>query len=97
MDIVPASVAWQYDAARGRDIYDQQFVTREILELRAEIERGDSGGPFVLADGTVGGVIFAEARADEDVGYALTARSVAVRIQPGIARTGEANVGDCVR
>jgi S1-C subfamily serine protease len=97
MVIVPAAVARQYDAARGRDIYDEQFVTRQVLELRAAIERGDSGGPFVLADGTVGGVIFAEARSDEDVGYALTAQSVAVRIQPGIGRTGEADVGDCIR
>lgn len=97
MVIVPAAVARQYDAARGRDIYDEQFVTRQILELRAAIERGDSGGPFILADGTVGGVIFAEARADEDVGYALTAQSVAVRIQPGIGRTGEVAVGDCIR
>ena len=48
-------------------------MTRPILELRAEIDQGDSGGPLVLADGTVGGVVFAEARTDEEVGYALDA------------------------
>ena len=29
------------------------------------IDQGDSGGPLILADGTVGGVVFAEARTDE--------------------------------
>jgi S1-C subfamily serine protease len=96
MVIVPAAVAARYEA-HGRDIYGEHLVTRQILELRAAIERGDSGGPFVLADGTVGGIVFAEARTDADVGYALSAVSVAVRVQPGIGRTGEVPVGDCVR
>jgi S1-C subfamily serine protease len=96
MVVVPAAVAGRYQAT-GRDIYDEHPVTREILELRAAIDRGDSGGPFVLADGTVGGIVFAEARTDPDVGYALSAPSVAIRVQPGIGRTGEVAVGDCIR
>jgi S1-C subfamily serine protease len=97
MAIVPAAVARQLGDARGLDIYGEHPVTRQILELRAAIERGDSGGPFVLADGTVGGVVFAEARTNEDVGYALTAQSVAVRIQPSIGRTSEVPLGECIR
>ena len=58
-----------------------------MLELRAQIDRGDSGGPFILTDGTVGGVVFAEAKTNEDVGYALSAREVAARITPGLGRT----------
>jgi S1-C subfamily serine protease len=96
MVIVPAAVADRHEA-HGRDIYDEHRVTRQILELRAAIDRGDSGGPFVLADGTVGGIVFAEARTDEDVGYALSAPSVAVRIQPGVGRTSEVALGDCIR
>jgi S1-C subfamily serine protease len=96
MVIVPAAVADRYEAA-GRDIYGEHRVIRQILELRAEIDRGDSGGPFILADGTVGGVVFAEARTDEDVGYALSPTSVAVRIQPGVGRTGAVPLGDCIR
>ncbi|MEX2011213.1 MAG: MarP family serine protease [Chloroflexota bacterium] len=96
MVIVPAAVANRYEA-RGRDIYDDHTVTRRILELRAAIDRGDSGGPFVLADGSVGGIVFAEARTDEDVGYALSAEPVAVRIGPGVGRTSEVAVGDCIR
>jgi S1-C subfamily serine protease len=95
MVVVPAAVADGYEA-HGKDIYDERLVTRRILELRAAIDRGDSGGPFVLADGTVGGIVFAEARTDDDVGYALSAPSVAVRIGPGVGRTSEVPVGDCI-
>ena len=52
--------------AQGRDIYGEQRVSRMILELRAAIDQGDSGGPLILADGTVGGVVFAEARTDDE-------------------------------
>jgi S1-C subfamily serine protease len=96
LTVVSAAVAGSYDA-RGRDIYATQTVTRSVLELRAQVEPGNSGGPFVLADGTVGGVIFAEARTDEDVGYALSASSVAVRVTPAVGRTGEVDTSECVR
>jgi S1-C subfamily serine protease len=93
--IAPAAVASAYEA-QGRDIYGERRVSRTILELRTEVDQGDSGGPFVLADGTVGGVVFAEARTDEDVGYALTPVSVGVTITPFIGRTSEVATGDCV-
>ncbi|MFL5778590.1 MAG: MarP family serine protease [Chloroflexota bacterium] len=96
LKVIPAAVSGRYPAT-GRDIYDRARVTREILELRAGIDRGDSGGPFVLADGTVGGVVFAEAKTSDDVGYALTPTSVATRIRPGLSRTGQADTGTCLR
>ena len=96
LTIVPAAVTGAYPAT-GRDIYDRAMVRRQILELRAKIDRGDSGGPFVLQDGTIGGLIFAEARTDPDVGYALSPTAVATRIAPALGRTGEADTGDCLR
>jgi S1-C subfamily serine protease len=95
LDAQPAAVAGAYPA-QGRDIYGEERVTRKILELRAKIDQGDSGGPFVLADGTIGGVVFAEARTDEEVGYALTPTSVADAIGPAIGRTGLVPVGTCI-
>jgi S1-C subfamily serine protease len=83
--------------ATGRDIYGTRVVTRKILELRAQVDQGDSGGPFVLTDGSVGGVVFAEARTNDQVGYALTATSVATVVMPRIGRTGEVDTGDCIR
>ena len=96
LTIVPAAVTGEYRAT-GRDIYDEARVDRDILELRAQIDRGDSGGPLILQDGTIGGLVFAEARSDPEVGYALTPTSVAVRIAPAIGRHEVVATGDCLR
>ncbi len=96
LTIVPAAVTGSYPAT-GRDIYGEARVDRDILELRAQIDRGDSGGPFVLRDGTIGGLIFAEARTDPDVGYALSPTSVAIRITPTLGRTETVETGACLR
>ena len=93
--VEPAAVAGAYQA-QGRDIYGVRRVSRRILELRAIVDQGDSGGPMILADGTVGGVVFAEARTDENVGYALTPTSVAAAIQPFVGRTGAVDTGACI-
>ena len=95
LTVVPAAVTGSYRAT-GRDIYDGARVDRDILELRAQIDRGDSGGPFVLGDGTIGGLVFAEARSDPEVGYALTPTSVAIRIAPAIGRTASVATGSCL-
>jgi hypothetical protein len=82
--------------ARGRDIYGEEPVTRRVLELRAVIDRGDSGGPFVLADGTVGGLVYAEARTDPEVGYALAPVAIATATMPAIGRTRAVDLGHCL-
>ena len=96
LTIVPAAVSGRYTAT-GLDIYGDTRVRREILELRAAIERGDSGGPLILENGTVGGVVFAESRTNEDVGYALSPVAVAARVSPGIGRTTPVDTGSCLR
>ena len=93
--IEPAAVAGSYEA-QGRDIYGTHRVTRRILELRAIVDQGDSGGPLILADGTVGGIVFAEARTDPNVGYALSPTAVASAIQPWIGRTRASDTGTCI-
>jgi S1-C subfamily serine protease len=95
LTVVPAAVTGAYPAT-GLDIYDKATVRRQILELRAQIDRGDSGGPFVLRDGTIGGLIFAEARTDSDVGYALSPTAVAIRVAPAMGRTGAVDTGECL-
>lgn len=95
LTVLAAAVAGQYPAI-GRDIYGDDEVRREILELQAAIERGDSGGPLILRDGTVGGVVFAEARTNPNVGYALTPTVVARAIVPGFGRAAAVATGECV-
>jgi S1-C subfamily serine protease len=96
LTIASAAVTGAYRAT-GYDIYGEVRVDRDILELQAQIDRGDSGGPFVLEDGTIGGLVFAEARSDPDVGYALTPTSVATRITPALGRTDAVATGNCLR
>jgi S1-C subfamily serine protease len=92
--VEPAAVADAYDA-EGLDVTGTRRVTRRILELRAAIEPGDSGGPLLLSNGTVGGVVFAESRSDDAVGYALAPTAVAVAIMPAIGRTAVVATGPC--
>ena len=95
LTILPAAVAGRYPAT-GHDIYGTDKIRRQILELRAAIDRGDSGGPLVLQDGTVGGVVFAEARTNPDVGYALSATEVAAAVEPGVGDTDAVDTGACI-
>jgi hypothetical protein len=95
LTILPAAVTGRYPAT-GHDIYGLGQVRRQILELRAAIDRGDSGGPLMLADGTVGGVVFAESRTNPDVGYALTATEVWAGIRAGFGRTAAVATGHCL-
>jgi S1-C subfamily serine protease len=93
---LPAAVTAEV-RARGRDLYGERTIVRDVLELRAAIEPGVSGGPFVLPNGTVGGVVFAESRTDASVGYALDPVDVAVAIMPAMGATAAADTGPCIR
>lgn len=95
LTVLAAAVAGQYTAT-GTDIYREDQVERDILELRAAIERGDSGGPFILSDGTVGGVVFAEAKTNQDIGYALTPTVVASAMARGFGQVAAVDTGRCV-
>jgi S1-C subfamily serine protease len=93
--VEPAIVAAVYQAT-GLDVTGTNRVTRRLVELRSRIEPGDSGGPLLLEDGSVGGVVFAESRADPSVGYALSPTAVADRITPALDRTQEVSTGPCI-
>lgn len=93
--VEPATVAANY-LATGLDVTGTERVTRRIIELRARIQPGDSGGPLLLADGTVGGVVFAESRVDPTVGYALAPLEVEDRIAPALTRTTGVATGPCI-
>jgi S1-C subfamily serine protease len=93
--IGPAAVTDTYEA-QGLDIDRQRAVTREIIELQAVVDPGDSGGPFLLTNGTVGGLVFAESRSDPSVGYALSPTAVAAAIAPALGRSAAVPTGSCL-
>lgn len=81
--------------ARGRDIYGRDEVLREIYELRADVEQGNSGGPFVTPKGEVAGVIFAASTTERATGYALTGSEVADEVERGSNSTTAVSTGRC--
>ena len=92
-----AAVLTDY-AAIGRDIYGRGLITRHVYQLQAQVRPGNSGGPLVLADGTVAGVVFARSVTNGDVGYALAADAVRARLARAetSATTTTASTGACV-
>ncbi len=69
--IVPAVVDGEVPA-EGRDIYNQNLVTRQIYVLQAEVRPGNSGGPLLDLQGRVLGMVFATSASDPNQAYALT-------------------------
>lgn len=92
--VLPATVRGRLDAV-GRDIDGEASVRREVLVLSAQVQRGDSGGPFVTGDGLVGGVVFAGDPAGGPTGYALTAEQVRPAVERAVATGRPVGVGAC--
>ncbi len=92
--VEPATAAAVYEAT-GLDVTGTHRVTRLLVELRAHVVPGDSGGPFLLQDGTVGGLVFAESRVDPQVGYALSPVAVESRIASAFTLTQAVSTGPC--
>ena len=80
----------------GPDIYGQGASERSIVELRAAIRRGNSGGPLVVEPGVVGAVIFGASRLDPEVGYAIGADEALEAIGPAIGSTAAVDTGTCL-
>ena len=82
--------------ALGRDIYGQGQVERLVLELQTIVQPGNSGGPFVLSDGRVGGVVFAASSSDDEVGYAIAGSEVEDAVGDALGAAEEAPTGPCI-
>ena len=81
--------------ARGKDIYQQEDVVREIYSVRGLVRQGNSGGPLIDTDGNVLGVVFAAAADDQAIGYVLTWDEVADAAEQARERTRPVSTRDC--
>jgi S1-C subfamily serine protease len=72
--------------AVGPDIYQTGTVKRQIFEIRANVEPGNSGGPLLSPTGAVYGVVFAAAVDTANTGFALTASEVAADAHLGASQ-----------
>lgn len=89
------SVIIDHITAGGRNIYNQGLVFRNIYEVQADVEPGNSGGPLIAADGTVAGIVFAKALSQKNVGYALMIDEVKPLIQSAIQSNSEVSTASC--
>ncbi|MBV9092861.1 MAG: MarP family serine protease [Streptosporangiaceae bacterium] len=80
---------------QGLNIYQTSTVTRQIYEIRAVVESGNSGGPLLSPAGTVDGVVFAAAVGVSDTGFALTADEVRDDVTNGENTTAPVSTGQC--
>jgi S1-C subfamily serine protease len=95
LTVTAAGVTASHEIA-GPNIYGDGSYERSVVELRAEVRRGNSGGPLVIEPGLVGGVIFGASRISPDVGYAIGADEAVARLGPFIGATAAADTGACL-
>jgi len=95
LQVIPTLISRPIDAL-GRDIYGNTIISRTVIEMKADVVPGDSGGPVVLADGSVGGVTFSQSRTEPQVGYALSPTDVAADVAKAIDKATEVATGACL-
>jgi S1-C subfamily serine protease len=81
--------------AVGPDIYQAGQVKRQIFQIKAVVEPGNSGGPLLSPSGSVYGVVFAAAVGESDSGFALTAGEVANDAKAGATQTFPTSTQGC--
>lgn len=95
LTITSAGVTAAHDVS-GPNIYGEGVHGRTVVELRAAIRRGNSGGPLVVEPGLVGGVIFGASRINPEVGYAIGSDEALERLGPFIGATSPVGTGACL-
>ena len=93
--MTPAAVTATHDVP-GPDIYGDGLYSRDVVELRAAIRRGNSGGPLVIAPGTVGGIVFGASRVSGEVGYAIGSDEAIASLGPAFGSTIAVDTGACL-
>jgi S1-C subfamily serine protease len=91
----PAAVLDEFEAD-GSNIYGQGSTERQIYEIKASVIPGNSGGPLVLANGQVIGMVFAQSTTYNQVGYVLTMKPIVNEIHQAEASPKPAPTGACV-
>ncbi len=59
-------------AITGANIYSLGNFSKGVYLVQTHVEYGNSGGPIVVQDGTVAGIVFSKATGVDDTAYALT-------------------------
>lgn len=95
LTVTAAGVTATYEIP-GPNIYGEGRFTRNVVEMRSAIRRGNSGGPLVVEAGVVGGIVFGASRVSPEVGYAIGSDEAVERIGPFIDSTTAVATGACL-
>jgi S1-C subfamily serine protease len=95
LNLQAATVANRVQAT-GRNIYNDETVTREIYSIRSTVRPGNSGGPLLTTEGRVYGVVFARSTSDAETGYVLTADEVAEEAGRAAEATRAVDTGELI-
>ena len=77
-------------------IYGVGTVGRQTYEFKATIAPGSSGGPMVLLDGRVAGIVYAKPASANGYGYALTSKSLLAKLRQAKQSTRRVGTGACL-
>ncbi len=81
----------------GPDIYGLTMIGREVYEVQVKVAQGSSGGPVLLDNGNVIGMIYAQSDVVDGYGYALTAASLVDPLHHAEHSITQVNTGACLR
>jgi S1-C subfamily serine protease len=81
--------------ATGSDIYGRPGAVRQVYQLKATVEPGNSGGPLLAADGSLSGIVFAKSLDDPNTGYALTFEEARGDLTAGVHAMAPVSPGAC--
>ena len=102
-DYRPAAVAAAFPAT-GLDIYGKTQTVRQVYQIDAVVQPGNSGGPLIssgdaslhIPDGSVIGVVFARSTINPGVGYALAMAAVKTDVDRVGSSSPAVGTGACV-
>lgn len=92
---ISSGVVLENIKAVGRDIYDRGIVTRDIYEVQARVESGNSGGPMIDGEGHVIGIVFAKSVTNDNVGYTIRSSEVVLLLEQYSASQTSVSTGRC--
>ena len=70
--------------------------TRDVMTLATDVDHGNSGGPVLTGDGSVGGVVFAKSDSVANVGYAIPLTTLAPLAADAASLEESVDSGSCV-
>ncbi|MDB5168671.1 MAG: peptidase and chymotrypsin/Hap [Candidatus Saccharibacteria bacterium] len=80
----------------ARNIYDVGVIGRAIYEIQASVAPGSSGGPVVLGNGQVAGVIFSKSLDVNDDAFALSSSHLLASLNKAKQSYNRVSTGVCL-